>query len=110
MAMRRLMTRPYVVAALAALVAGGATVIPAQAANADTPTYCSEGVNAGYSNGGSGSTFWGWCYAAAGQYVNFSVDIQCSNGGGGQTTYASGSGPGTVYTQGETCWFGGHVS
>jgi hypothetical protein len=57
--MRSLLTRPVLVAALTAFVVGGATVIPAGPAYADTHVYCNEGINAGYSNGGSGSTYWG---------------------------------------------------
>jgi hypothetical protein len=91
-------------------MAGGATVIPASPAYADTHVYCNQGINAGYSNGGSGSTYWGWCHVNAGQYVNYRVQIDCPYGGGGQTPWASGSGPGTVYTQSETCWFGGTIS
>jgi hypothetical protein len=108
--MHSLLTRPVLVTALTALVAGGATVIPASAAHADTHVTCNEGINAGYSNGGGGSTYWGWCHANAGEYVRFRVQIDCSNGGGGQTGWASGSGPGTVYTEGETCWLGGTIT
>ncbi|QIS15622.1 hypothetical protein [Nocardia arthritidis] len=108
--MHSFLTRPVLIAALSAALAAGTAVIPASVAHAETRVFCNEGVNAGYSNGGSGSTYWGWCTAAAGEYVKYQVEIDCPRGGGGTTPIASGSGPGTIYTQSETCWFGDTIS
>ena len=106
--MRHFRSRPVVLTALTALIAGAAATVPAEAAHAETRVYCNEYINAGYSN--SGSTYWGWCHANAGQYVKFQIHIDCNAGGGGTTPPASGSGSGTVYTQSVTCWFGGTVT
>jgi hypothetical protein len=108
--MRAFLTRPILVMALAAAAAAGTTLIPAGAAQAAAKTPCVNGQNAGYSNGGSGSSYWGWCYAGPGQYIDYAVWIGCSSGGGGWTPYVSGTGPVKVFTYGETCWLGGHIT
>ena len=107
--MNRYLSRPLLAAALV-VAATGIISIPASATVSDTKVACVNGQNAGYSNGGGGSTYWGWCHPTSGQYVRFKVEIGCQAGGGGTTDWASGSGDGTVFTEGETCWFGGVIT
>jgi hypothetical protein len=76
-------------------VAGATAAIPASPALANT--LCIAGQNAGYSNGGSGNSYWGWCHPNGGT-VNYEVEFHCGSLVSFFTNWASGSGYGAVYT------------
>lgn len=81
----------------------GASFAALPAGPALAQTQCTANFNAGIT--GSGSTWQGWCNTLGG-FVRFRMTLYCPLGGGGTTSWETGSG-GTVYTHdSETCWFG----
>lgn len=85
----------------ALLAAAGIIAVPAPPAYANTQ--CVKGQNAGFSNGGSGEWFWGWCHPNGG-YVNYRISMDCAYGDQGWwSNWASGSGNGAVYTNAFDC-------
>jgi hypothetical protein len=98
--MRLRLAKRALIAVLATAAAAGAVVVTASPALANT--LCVAGQNAGYSNGGSGNNYWGWCHPNGGS-VNFSLDIRCWGDDLRHTSWGSGSGFGAVYTSAITC-------
>ena len=96
--------RSVVLLAIALLSATSFTALSTSAAYANTSCDPDFAHNAGVASDG-GSTYWGWCHPNGGS-VRYRLSVLCPNGGGGTTSWASGSGDGTIYTNSETCWFG----
>jgi hypothetical protein len=81
----------------------GTTAVGVTASAAYANTACVAGQNAGYSNGGSGDMYWGWCHPNGG-YVRYRIMFDCNYTGDAFTSdWASGAGWGAIYTNAHYC-------